>query len=76
MNPLSASYFQRLQQALANAGLAEPVLVIDRDRLDTNIAALKAMLPEGMAYRIFQQILSKAFHEPTSFVLQLFGLYQ
>ena len=45
MNPLSASYFQRLQQALANAGLAEPVLVIDRDRLDTNIAALKAMLP-------------------------------
>ena len=42
MNQLSASYFQRLQQALANAGLAEPVLVIDRDRLDTNIAALKA----------------------------------
>ena len=48
MNPLSVSYFQQLQQALADAGLAEPVLVIDRDRLDTNIAALKAMLPAGM----------------------------
>ena len=57
MNPLSASYFQQLQQALANAGLAEPVLVIDRDRLDTNIAALKAMLPEGMAYRIVAKSL-------------------
>ncbi|MGB2192707.1 MAG: DSD1 family PLP-dependent enzyme, partial [Luminiphilus sp.] len=60
MNPLSASYFQRLQQALANAGLAEPVLVIDRDRLDTNIAALKAMLPEGMAYRIVAKSLPSA----------------
>jgi D-serine deaminase-like pyridoxal phosphate-dependent protein len=57
MNPLSASYFQQLQQALANAGLAEPALVIDRDRLDTNIAALKAMLPEGMAYRIVAKSL-------------------
>ena len=57
MNPLSASYFQQLQQALANAGLAEPVLIIDRDRLDTNIAALKAMLPEGMAYRIVAKSL-------------------
>ena len=57
MNPLSASYFQQLQQALTEAGLAEPVLVIDRDRLDTNIAALKAMLPEGMAYRIVAKSL-------------------
>ena len=57
MNPLSASYFQQLQQALTDAGLAEPVLVIDRDRLDTNIAALKAMLPEGMAYRIVAKSL-------------------
>lgn len=57
MNPLSASYFQQLQQALADAGLAEPVLVIDRDRLDTNIAALKAMLPTGMAYRIVAKSL-------------------
>jgi D-serine deaminase-like pyridoxal phosphate-dependent protein len=57
MNPLFASYFQQLQQALANAGLAEPVLIIDRDRLDTNIASLKAMLPEGMAYRIVAKSL-------------------
>ena len=57
MNPLSASYFQLLQQALTDAGLAEPVLVIDRDRLDTNIAALKAMLPDGMAYRIVAKSL-------------------
>ena len=57
MNPLSVSYFQQLQQALADAGLAEPVLVIDRDRLDTNIAALKAMLPAGMGYRIVAKSL-------------------
>jgi len=57
MNPLSASYFQQLRRALADAGLAEPVLVIDQDRLDTNIAALKAMLPRSMAYRIVAKSL-------------------
>lgn len=56
-NPLAASYFQQLQTALAGAELVEPVLVIDRDRLDANIDRLKTHLPEGMAYRIVAKSL-------------------
>jgi D-serine deaminase-like pyridoxal phosphate-dependent protein len=59
-NPLAASYFQQLQTALARAELAEPVLVIDRDRLDTNIDRLKNHLPQGMAYRIVAKSLPSA----------------
>ena len=59
-NPLAASYFQQLQEALANAELAEPVLVIDRDRLDANIDRLKTYLPQGMAYRIVAKSLPSA----------------
>ena len=59
-NPLAASYFQQLQEALAHAELAEPVLVIDRDRLDANISRLKTHLPQGMAYRIVAKSLPSA----------------
>ena len=59
-NPLAASYFQQLQEALAHAELAEPVLVIDRDRLDANIDRLKTHLPQGMAYRIVAKSLPSA----------------
>lgn len=59
-NPLAASYFQQLQTALAHAELAEPVLVIDRDRLDANIDSLKNHLPQGMAYRIVAKSLPSA----------------
>ena len=59
-NPLAASYFQQLQTALAHAELAEPVLVIDRDRLDANIDRLKTHLPQGMAYRIVAKSLPSA----------------
>ena len=45
-------YFLRLQAALRRAGVGTPALVIDRDRLDANIAVLKRSLPEGMGYRI------------------------
>ncbi len=34
-----AAYFDQLAAALATAGVATPSLVIDRDRLDGNIAA-------------------------------------
>ena len=51
-NPLSANYFQQLHSALTRAQLAEPLLVIDRDRLDANINTLRAALPTAMAYRI------------------------
>ena len=59
-NPLAASYFQQLQTALVHAELAEPVLVIDRDRLDANIDRLKTHLPQGMAYRIVAKSLPSA----------------
>lgn len=60
MNPLAVSYFQQVQSALARAELAEPVLVIDRDRLDANIDKLKTNLPHGMAYRIVAKSLPSA----------------
>ncbi|EHQ58266.1 putative amino acid aldolase or racemase [gamma proteobacterium HIMB55] len=59
-NPLAASYFQQLQTALVQAELAEPVLIIDRDRLDANIDRLKTHLPQGMAYRIVAKSLPSA----------------
>lgn len=38
------AYFSRLSRALAAAGIAHPVLVIDRERLRANIAAVRATL--------------------------------
>lgn len=50
-------YFTRLQLALKEAGIATPTLVVDRQRLDANIARLKADLPIGMGYRIVAKSL-------------------
>ncbi len=50
-------YFLGLQRALAAAGIATPTLVIDRARLDANVATLKAALPPGMAYRVVAKSL-------------------
>lgn len=57
---MSATYFDTLQNALRDAGLCEPVLIIDKARLHSNIKALKAMLPRGMAYRIVTKSLPVA----------------
>lgn len=54
---MRAAYFDAVQTALRAAGLCEPVLVIDKARLDANIKALKNMLPRGMAYRIVAKSL-------------------
>lgn len=51
------AYFRALQSALAHAGLMRPTLVIDRQRLDHNIAQLKAKLPTHFAYRIVAKSL-------------------
>ena len=51
------AYFAKLQKALGAAGLAEPVLLIDRRKLDENIKQLKHMLPRNMAYRIVAKSL-------------------
>ena len=54
------AYFQKLQKALAAAGLAEPVLLLDRAKLDKNIRQLKRQLPKNMAYRIVAKSLPSA----------------
>jgi len=47
------AYFLALSQALAKAGLAHPVLVIDQRRLDQNIAAARETLaPKQLPLRI------------------------
>ncbi len=54
---MTQKYFATLQDALAKAGLCEPVLVIDRARLNQNIDTLKSFMPRGMAYRIVAKSL-------------------
>lgn len=51
------AYFAGLQRALIAAGIATPTLVIDRPRLDANVATLKSALPAGMAYRLVAKSL-------------------
>ncbi len=52
-----APYFLRLQDALVNAGIATPTLVIDLERLNANVDTLMASLPDGMGYRIVAKSL-------------------
>ncbi len=52
-----APYFLRLQDALTEAGIATPTLVIDRERLNANVDNLMASLPDGMGYRIVAKSL-------------------
>jgi D-serine deaminase-like pyridoxal phosphate-dependent protein len=51
------AYFDQLQAALNAAGIAQPTLVIDRERLDRNIETFKGHLPEGMGYRMVAKSL-------------------
>ena len=51
-------YFASLQAALKRAGVARPVLVIDRPRLEANIAAVRETLaPSGLALRVVTKSL-------------------
>lgn len=45
------AYFRALQAALRDAGLHRPTLVIDRQKLDHNLACLKQRLPPNMRFR-------------------------
>lgn len=54
---LTADYFAAMTAALDEAGIAQPTLVIDRNRLDINIDVLKSHLPPGMGYRIVAKSL-------------------
>jgi D-serine deaminase-like pyridoxal phosphate-dependent protein len=52
------AYFTGLQAALKRAGVAQPTLVIDRRRLEANIAAVRASLaPTGLALRVVSKSL-------------------
>ncbi|QKV20197.1 alanine racemase [Oricola thermophila] len=50
-------YFATLDAALKTAGIAQPVMVIDRDRLDANLDALAAVAPPDKALRIVAKSL-------------------
>lgn len=50
-------YFLKVQQALVDAKIAQPTLVVDRARLNSNIDQLMSDLPEGMGYRIVAKSL-------------------
>jgi D-serine deaminase-like pyridoxal phosphate-dependent protein len=54
---MDTQYFSQLSAALSQAGLASPVLVIDKTLLDQNIAALKETLEKGFAYRVVAKSL-------------------
>ncbi len=54
---LTKAYFNGLQAALHKAKISEPVLVLDRQRLNANIDELIAGLPPGMGYRIVAKSL-------------------
>jgi D-serine deaminase-like pyridoxal phosphate-dependent protein len=51
------SYYASLDHALREAGCAQPVLVIDKDRLDANIDIVKSKLDSGMPIRIVDKSL-------------------
>ncbi|MCK0106674.1 DSD1 family PLP-dependent enzyme [Marinobacter sp. S0848L] len=50
-------YFLTLQKALREKGLATPTLVIDRQRLNHNIAVIKRCMGEDFSYRIVAKSL-------------------
>src|SRR5580658_9542928 len=51
-------YFAGLQTALKRAGVAQPALVVDRGRLEANIAAVRATLaPTGLDLRVVTKSL-------------------
>lgn len=52
-----AAYFQSLDKALKTAGIYQPVLILDLDRLDQNIDTMLSHLPNGMGYRIVAKSL-------------------
>lgn len=57
MTTPDAAYFTKAQTALHKAGLAEPVLLLDQKRLDSNINQLTHSLPKQMGFRIVAKSL-------------------
>lgn len=51
------AFFTRLSQALRDAGLTQPTLVIDRERLHANARQVRANLGRGLALRLVNKSL-------------------
>jgi D-serine deaminase-like pyridoxal phosphate-dependent protein len=54
---LSENYFKQVTQALADAGIYQPTLVIDKARLDSNLAGVKSITDKGFAFRVVAKSL-------------------
>lgn len=52
-----APFFQRMSQVLRHAGLSQPTLVIDRERLHANAQQVRANLDPGLALRLVNKSL-------------------
>ena len=48
LHHLDGAYFGRVQDALNAAGIGQPTLIVDRERLNANIDTFMGHLPEGM----------------------------
>ncbi|TPN54111.1 DSD1 family PLP-dependent enzyme [Mesorhizobium sp. B1-1-9] len=55
---MMSAYFATLSEALKQAGIFQPCLLLDRDRLDSNIALVKARLDPGLAVRLVDKSLA------------------
>ncbi|TJX47253.1 MAG: DSD1 family PLP-dependent enzyme, partial [Mesorhizobium sp.] len=52
------AYFATLSDALKQAGICQPSLLLDRDRLDSNIALVKQRLDPSLAVRLVDKSLA------------------
>ncbi|RVA57206.1 DSD1 family PLP-dependent enzyme [Mesorhizobium sp. M7A.F.Ca.US.001.01.1.1] len=55
---MMSTYFSTLSDALKTAGIFRPCLLLDRDRLDGNIALVKRRLDPGLAVRLVDKSLA------------------
>jgi D-serine deaminase-like pyridoxal phosphate-dependent protein len=53
-----SAYFAMLSEALKEAGIFQPCLLLDLDRLDSNIALVKERLDPGLAVRLVDKSLA------------------
>ena len=53
----SDEYFDSIRSALHQSGISTPTLVIDKDRLASNVDILMSHLPKNMAYRVVAKSL-------------------
>ena len=65
------AYFRKVEAALAAAGICQPTIVLDRDRLDQNLAALTRTAPRHMSVRVVAKSLPS--YELLEYVMERIG---